>query len=403
MLDLEFVRRRFPTLAGAGAEWALFDNAGGSVPLGAVVDRVQQHMLSHMVQLGASYELSQRATAAVQHGHRAAEELFGAGTGQVVVGTSSTMLGRLCAAALRPLWQEGDEVVVTDLDHEANIGPWRNLEASGITVREWRCDADSHQLRVEDLTPLLNERTRLVACTQCSNLVGEIQDVPAIARRVHEAGALLYVDGVACAPHRRVDVAALGADLYVASLYKVYGPHLAALFVGGDLLQRMAPQNHFFIGDDEGPYKLQPGNVPHELCAALPAVPEYLKELDRHHGGDGTLEGAFARITEHERELVAPLLEFLEGHPRVRLLGRAVADERRAPTVSFAPLEQPAHTIPEQLDRRRVAVRWGHFYAHRFCTRFGLQDGGGVVRASMVHYNSPAEVARLIESFDEVL
>lgn len=400
MLDLTYVRAQFP---GLQTDWTLFDNAGGSVPLGRVIDRVQDYMRHCMVQLGASYDLSVEATRRVAAGHRAAEQLFGAQEGDVVIGSSSTVLTRLAATALRAMWQEGDEVIVTDLDHEANIGPWRNLEASGLVVREWQCDADTHELRVEDLEPMLNERTRMVAFSQCSNLVGELQDVNAIVGRVHKAGALVCIDGVASAPHRRVDVAALGADLYVASLYKVYGPHLAALHVGKDLLSRLAPQNHFFIGNDEGPYKLEPGNVNHELTSALPGVVDYLEELDRHHGGAGTLDGAFARITEHECALVAPLLTFLDEHPRVRLLGRSVADEQRAPTVSFVPLEQRASGIPRQLDEQKIAIRWGHFYAHRFCTRFGLHEGGGVVRASMVHYNSPEEVNRLIEALDSVL
>ena len=162
-------------------------------------------------------------------------------------------------------------------------------------------------------------------------------------------------------------------------------------------------QNHFFIGNDEGPYKLEPGNVNHELTASLPGIVDYLEELDRHHGGKGTIDGAFDKITAHESELAAPLLQFLDEHPRVRLLGRPVADERRAPTVSFVPLEQRASEVPPKMDEQRVAVRWGHFYAHRFCSRFGLHENDGVVRASMVHYNTPAEVERLIEAFDRVL
>ena len=400
MLDLDFVRAQFP---GLQTECTLFDNAGGSVPLGRVIDRVQDYMRSCMVQLGASYSLSVEATKRVDLGHRAAEQLLGSGEGDVVVGSSSTVLTRLAAAALRPMWQPGDEIIVTDLDHESNIGAWRDLEATGLVVREWQCDAESYELRLEDLEPLLNERTRLVAFSHCSNLIGEIQDVAAISKRVHEAGALVYVDGVAYAPHRRVDVNALGADLYVASLYKVYGPHLAAMHIGKDLLASAAAQNHFFIGNDEGPYKLQPGNVNHELTSALPSIVDYLEELDRHHGGGGTIGGAFDHIAAHECELAAPLLAFLAEHPRVRLLGRSVADARRAPTVSFVPLAQRSSQIPPRLDEQNIAIRWGHFYAHRFCTRFGLHANDGVVRASMVHYNSPAEVTRLIEALDAVL
>ena len=400
MLNLDYVRTQFP---GLQTDWTLFDNAGGSVPLGRVIDRVQDYMRNCMVQLGASYELSVEATRRVEKGHRAVEQLFGAQKGDVVIGSSTTVLTRLAASALRPMWQAGDEVIVTDLDHEANIGPWRNLEETGIVVREWQCDPDTYALRLEDLEPLLNKRTRLVAFSQCSNLVGELQDVKAIVDRIHEAGAMACVDGVASAPHRQVDVASLGADLYVASLYKVYGPHLSAMYVGKDLLTRMKPQNHFFIGDDEGTYKLEPGNVNHELTAALPGVVDYLQELDSSHGGSGTIAGAFARITDHECELVAPLLTFLADHPRVRLLGRPTADQHRAPTVSFVPLEQHASDIPTQLDAQKIAIRWGHFYAHRFCSRFGLHENGGVVRVSMVHYNTPQEVSRLMEALSAVL
>jgi len=394
------VGARFPSLETG---WTLVDRAGGGGPPGRVCDRVQDYMRTCMVQLGASYGLSAEASRRVAEGKRAAEELFGSGPGDVVLGGSSTQLSRIAAAALRPLWSEGDEVIVTDLDHEANVGAWRELEASGIVVREWRCDPETYALRVEDLKPLLGDRTRLVAFSHCSNLVGEIQDVQAISQVAHDAGALVYVDGVAYAPHRRVDVDELGADLYVASLYKVYGPHLAALHFGQDLVAMARSQNHFFIGDDQGTYKLEPGNVNHELTASLPGIVDYLQELDRHHGGGGTLDGAFERITAYERELVSPLLAFLDGHPRAQLLGRAEADAMRAPTVSFVPRERRSSEIPPLMDEQKVAVRWGHFYAHRFCSRVGFHQNGGVVRASMAHYNTPDEVERLIEAFDRVL
>ena len=141
----------------------------------------------------------------------------------------------------------------------------------------------------------------------------------------------------------------------------------------------------------------------HELTASLPGIVDYLQELDRHHGGRGTIDGAFDRITAHEVELLAPLLEFLDGHPRARLLGRPVADAMRAPTVSFVPLEQRASEVPPKMDAQKVAVRWGHFYAHRFCSRFGLHENDGVVRASMAHYNTPEEVQRLIDALGRVL
>ncbi|QDU65134.1 cysteine desulfurase-like protein [Engelhardtia mirabilis] len=401
MLDLEFVRPRFPALT---TDWALLDNAGGSVPLGAVADAVGDYMRRCMVQVGASYDLSREAAQRVAAGHRAAEELLGANEGEVVLGPSSTALAKLIARALRPLWKQGDAVVVTDLDHEANIGPWRELEASGIEVREWHVDPGTHRLELVGLEPLLDDRTRLVAFSHCSNIVGTIHDVRSIAARVRAAGALTCVDGVAFAPHRRVDVKALGVDLYLASLYKVYGPHLSALYGRAELLQRARSQNHFFVPEDAVPYKLEPGNVTHELAASLPAVPAYLRELDRHHGGAGTLDGAFERIAEHEAGLAEPLLALLSAHPRTRLIGSPDADPaERAPTISFTVRDLASSAVPTLLDRDRVAVRYGHFYAHRLIDRLGLALDQGVVRASLVHYNSVDEVARLVDGLNRAL
>lgn len=399
MLDLDFVRPRFPALSSG---WALFDNAGGTVPLGAVVDRVSAYMRGTMVQTGASYELSAAAGAAVLAGHRAVEELLGAGEGEVVLGASATALARLVARALGATWAAGDEVVVTDLDHEANVGPWRALEEAGIVVREWRFREDDLALHLDDLEPLLGPRTRLVAFTQCSNIAGRHHDARAICARVRAAGALSCVDGVAHAPHRRVDVADLGCDLYLTSLYKVCGPHLGALFGRREVLERARSQNHFFVAEHEVPRKLEPGSVPHELVAALPAIPEYLRALDRHHGGPGTLEGAFSLIEGHEAGLAAPVLDFLGAHPRARLVGPGAGPDR-APTIAFTVDGRRLSEIPPLLDAERIAIRFGHFYAYRLIRRLGLLERDGVVRVSMAHYNGPDEVQRLIAALDAAL
>lgn len=399
MLDLSHVRSRFPALSD---EWALFDNAGGTVPLGSVVDRVATYMRECMVQVGASYAQSARAGEAIQAGHRAAEELMGADEGEVVLGPSSTVLAKLIANGLRATWEEGDEIIVTDLDHEANVGAWRRLEETGIVVREWRFREDDMGLHLEDLEPLLGPRTRLVAFTHCSNLVGRHHDARAICERIREAGALSCVDGVAHAPHRRMDMKALGCDLYLASLYKICGPHVGALFGRREVLERARSQNHFFVPEDAVPYKHEPGNVTHELVAALPAIPEYLKELDRLHGGTGTIDGAFARIEEHEAALAAPLIQFLEQHPSVHLLGPGAGPDR-APTISFLVDGRASSELPPLLDEQRVAIRFGHFYAYRLVDRLGLLDRDGVVRVSMAHYNGPAEVERLIAGLDAAI
>jgi len=404
--DVDAIRARFPALAAVG-DWALFDNAGGSVPVRGVIERLTRYVSTCSVQLGASYEVSRRAGELVRAGRNAAARLVNADVDEVVLGPSSTVLVQLLARALGPTMAPGDEVVVTDLDHEANIGPWIRLREKGIVVREWKLRPESATLHLDDLAELLGPRTRLVACTQAANVVGEILDIAAIARRVHEAGALLVADGVAYAAHRRVDVKALDVDFYCVSLYKVFGPHVGLLYGRRELLRRARGQNHFFVGEDEVPYKLEPGAPSHELVASLPGVLEHLAFLAGESGavpGPEALERAFALVAERERDLMRPLLAFLAAHPRVRLLGTTDdAIERRVPTLAFAVRGRSSSEIPPLLDERRVAVRYGHFYAHRAMQALGLLEQEGVVRVSLLHYNTADEVVRLIDALDAVL
>jgi cysteine desulfurase family protein (TIGR01976 family) len=404
MFDVDFARRQFPALQ---TPWALFDNAGGSVVPVQVIDRVTDYLSRHCVQLGASYALSEVASARVADGLRAAAELVHAAAEEIVIGSSTTMNVYVLAQSLP--WREGDELVVTNLDHEANIGAWRRLAERGVVVREWRFRTETGMLEVEDLEPLLTERTQLVCFTHCSNIVGAVHEVAAIARAAHAAGAKICVDGVAYAPHRRVDVRALGVDFYLLSLYKVYGPHLGLLYGRRELLRAARNQNHFFIGDDEVPYKLEPGNVNHELTASLVGILAYLEAIDAHHGGHHRpraerLERVFRLFADHEQALVAPLLAYLGSRRDVRLLGPATADAAvRAPIVAFTVEGRRASEIPVLLEREQVAVRWGHFYAHRACEALGLLERDGVVRASLAHYNTPGEVERLIAALDRAL
>ncbi len=407
MFDVEFARRHFPALSD---EWALFDNAGGTVPLQGVIDRVHEYMSRWQVQLGASYHHSATATERVEAGTQAMALLINASPDEVVLGASTTMNVRVLAQALRPRFSPGDEIVVTNLDHESNIGAWRELESCGLTIREWRFDTARHALTLAGLEPLLTPRTRLVCFTQCANVVGTIHDAAAIVRRVHDAGAMACVDGVAFAPHRRVDVRALDADFYLLSIYKVMGPHLGLLYGKREHLVSARGQNHFFIAEDDVPYKLQPGKVPHELAASLPAILDYLMALDvRTFGADGTaepqrLDRVFAAIADYEAALAEPLLTFLGTRANVRLVGNPSADPtRRVPTITFTVDGRDASAIPPLLDAERIGIRYGHFYAQRGIDALGLLGRNGVVRISMVHYNTPAEVTRLIDALDRVL
>ena len=411
-LDVEFARSQFPALAQHWPDWALMDNAGGSVTPQQVQTRVADYLRRYMIQVGASYPLSQRATGIVAEAHELAEQLVGAQPGEVAIGSSTTLNAKLLALALRPLWRPGDKVIVTDLDHESNIGPWAALADSGVEVATWRLRPETASLELEDLEALLDERVKLVCMTHCANVVGQILDVKAAAAMVHQVdGAQLCVDGVAYAPHRLVDVAALDVDYYLLSLYKVYGPHQGLLWGRRELLEAARGQYHYFISEDRVPYKFEPGNANHELCAGIPGIGDYLRAVDaHHHPGHPASDNreAFGRAFElfaaHEAALAERLLGFLRGHPKVRVIGPSSSDaSARVPTVAFVVEGRQASEIPPLLDAHKLATRSGDFYARRAIEALGLAEGEGLVRVSMVHYNTLAEVDRLVRALDEIL
>lgn len=406
-LDVDFVRRQFPR---AAFDWAFFENAGGSFVPASVITRLTEYMSETQVQPGAPFPASAKAAERMAAGHRRIAGMINAEPDEVIIGPSTTANLYVLAQALRPLMRDGDEIVVTDLDHEANNGAWRRLAGTGIVVREWRVDAETAELDLEGLRTLLSARTRLVCVSHCSNIVGSINDVAAIAKLAHEAGAWVCVDGVAAAPHRAIDVKALDVDFYALSLYKLYGPHLGLLYGKRERLLEARGQNHFFVGEDAIPLKLNPGGPNHELTAALCGTTEYFEALYAHHFADGANDAhararaVFGLVRAHEERLAAPFVEFLVAKPKVRLIGRATAmGAERAPTFSFVVEGRRSGDIPPLVEPRRVAIRSGNFYAWRLMQGLGIDPGDGVVRVSMVHYNSAEEVERLIEALDAVL
>lgn len=402
-LDIDFVRARFPALS----DWAFFENAGGTWVPHTVIDRVRAYMMESQVQPAGAYPASALATERIAQGQRAMAEMINADPAEVIIGPSTTINVYVLAQALRPWFKAGDELIVTDLDHEANIGAWRRLAEHGVVIREWQMDPESAELELAQLERLLTERTRLVCFTQCSNITGSINDVAAITRRVHDAGALVCVDAVAYAPHRAFDVKALDVDFYLFSAYKLYGPHLGVLYGKREHLLRAHAQNHFFIGEDQIPLKLIPGGVNHELSAALSGIRDYFIALHRHHFGNETagLHRRVAQIFEligaHEQALARRFVDFLAAKPKVRLIGRPTGDAaRRAPTFSFVVQGREPGELPRRGLAHRVAFGSGNFYAPRALDALGLRE---VVRASMVHYNSLEDVERLIACLDEII
>jgi len=408
MLDLSFVRSQFPALSG---DWVYFDNAGGSQTLRGVADRVRDYLLSSNVQLGASYAVSEEAGRRVAEATRAvAGQINARDEHEVVIGASATQLLANLALAMRPQLAAGDEVVVTNCDHEANIGPWARLADQGVVVKTWELDPDTLELRLADLEPLMSARTRLVAFTQASNVLGTINPVAGIARFVHERGARVCVDAVSYAPHRALDVQASDVDFCVYSAYKVYGPHLAVLYGKGELLEELSTINHYFVPPSEVPRKLQPGSVCYELTYGLLGVTEYLEALARRHAQPPAEElhdrirQAFSVMAEQEERLAARLFDFLRGARGVRIYGRERhGGSERVPTVSFTVEGHDPAAVARFVDGANIGIRYGDFYARRLIEALGLGEHNGVVRVSMVHYNTLEEVDALVARLDELL
>jgi cysteine desulfurase family protein (TIGR01976 family) len=400
-LDLDWVRARFAALQTG---WALLDNAGGSVPLTAVAERITEYLRRWPVQLGASYAVSAEAGQRQAEARRALAGMFaiagGAAPapGQVVIGASTTSLLSRLARALAPGLAPGDEIIVTDADHEANIGPWLRLQAHGAVIRWWRLRPDSMQLELEDLDALLSSRTRLICCTHASNLLGSAQDLTPVVARARACGARTCIDGVAYAPHRGLAVGEWGADWYAFSLYKVFGPHCALLCSSPEGTELLANLNHEWMAPTDAAGRLEPGAFPYELAWGAAAVPEYLAALGARHGGE-----AFDAVAAHERTLTGRLLDWLAARPGVRVIGAARVGAARLPTVSFVSTRRAPASIVAFADRAGVGIRHGHFYAPRLVEALGLERASGVVRVSLAHYNTLDEVERLIGALEPAL
>jgi len=402
-LDIDYVRAQFPALADG---FAYFDNAGGSLVLRGVAERVAEYMLTTSVQTGASYVHSQRASERMAEARaRIALMINAARPEEVVFGPSTTVLCQFLARAMASRLRPGDEVIVTDFDHESNIGPWRALAAAaGVVVREWQIRRDTHEIDLADLDALLGPRTRLVAVTHCSNILGTINPVREIARRVHEAGAELAVDGVAYAPHRAVDVADLDADYYMFSFYKTYGPHFAVLYGKHDRLLELDGLYHWFYGREKVPAKLEPGNASYEAAWGAAGIVDYLDKLGGATGDRAAIVRAFADIATHEAALAARLLDFLRGRNDVQIIGNPDADPKlRVPTISFKVTGRDSAEIVHMVDTAAIGMRHGDFHSRRLVENLALDGAGGVLRVSMVHYNTPAEVDRLVAALGAAL
>ena len=411
-LDLSTVRSHFPVFTDDPvAGRSFFENAGGSFACRHTIDALTRYYTSTKVQPYAPYAASALAGELMDTSRRRWAEALGVEVDEVVFGPSTSMNTYVLAHAFGDLLGPGDEVVVTNQDHEANTGAVRRMaERVGATAVEWRMDPATGFLDVDGLTSLLSSRTRLVTVPHASNIVGQENDVAAICRLAHDVGARVIVDGVSFAPHTIADVGALDADVYLFSLYKTYSVHQGLMVARRGVIDELPNQGHFFNAGARDK-RLNPAGPDHAQVAAAGAVLDYVEALAAHHGiaGNG-LRSSVAAVSQlwrdHEDSLTEPLLAGLADRDDVRVLGATSLDSatgHRCPTVAFSPQALEPSEVVRELTERNIQTSAGHFYAYRVLEGLAVDPARGVVRLSAVHYTSPADVDRALEALAEVL
>ncbi len=404
-LDVEAVRACYPALADG---YAYLDGAAGTQVPAAVIDAISQAQYRGIGNSGGAFPASQRADAITAASRAAVAALTGGDASGVIFGPSMTALTYRLADALAKDWRPGDEVVVTRLDHDANVRPWvQAAERAGAVVRWAAVDSGTGELPAEQFSELLSDRTRLVAVSAASNVIGTRPDVSAITAMARAAGALSYVDGVHATPHMPVDVHALGADFYATSAYKWSGPHIGTVVADPALLAGLRPDK-LVPSPDEVPDRFELGTLPFANLAGVTAAVEHLAGLAGVSGDRTPDEGtdlrervlaSMAAVQQYEQELFGVLLAGLDSMPHVRTYGRAAS---RTATAFFTVADRTPQQVAEHMASRKINVWHGHNYAWELTGVLGIRDAGSAVRAGLVHYNDSAEVDRLLTAVAEL-
>ncbi|HEY9108931.1 MAG TPA: aminotransferase class V-fold PLP-dependent enzyme [Roseateles sp.] len=407
ILDIDFARRQFPAFQEPSlAGQAFFDNAGGSYACRQVIDRLSRYYRETKLQPYGMHPASRAAGEAMDSAHERLARYLGVKPQEVHLGPSTSQNTQVLAQAFGQRLWEGDEIIVTNQDHEANNGVWRRLARQGIVIKEWTVDRATGQLQVAAFESLLSSRTKVVAFTHCSNILGQVNPVAEVCAMAHAVGARTVVDGVSYAGHGLPDVQALGADIYLFSLYKTFGPHLGLMVIREDTAQFLGNQAHYF--NEAHLHKwFVPAGPDHAQVAASAGVVDYFDALYEHHFPDGTpghgrREAVNALMQSAEQALLQPLLDFVRQDPRVRLLGPASAAGRAA-TVSLIPQRHSVPDVAQRLSQRGIISGASHFYAVRLLEGLGLDPQAGALRLSFVHYTTRQELDQLLDALDTVL
>jgi cysteine desulfurase family protein (TIGR01976 family) len=392
VLDLTAVRSRFPALASGAA---FFDGPGGSQAPQSVIDAVAGYLRDSNANLGGAFRTSRASDEVLERARAAAADFTGGEPEGIAFGANMTTLNFQLAHAIARMLEPGDEIVVTALDHDANVSPWLLVAGDHeLVVRTAPLRPDDVTLDVDGLEELINERTRVVAFTLASNAVGSIPDAGRIAAAAHGAGALAWADAVHLAPHRRLRARELGLDVVLCSPYKFFGPHLGIAAIRPDLAESLPADRVRPASENPPGHRFEAGTQSHEAIAGALAAIEYLREL-----GDGDLDAAFALIEQHETQLTA---RFLSGLPDGIQLYGIRTPEGRTPTFCFNVDGRRPREVAELLAERELYVWDGDYYALEPMRALGLADSGGAVRAGFLHYTSEDEVERLLEALADL-
>ncbi|MBT8200176.1 MAG: aminotransferase class V-fold PLP-dependent enzyme [Acidimicrobiia bacterium] len=409
-LDVEFVRSQFPAFSVPSLKGqAFFENAGGSYACIQTIDAITEFYTLNKVQPYAGYSASIDAGNAMDASHMRWANVLGVELDEVHFGPSTSANTYVLGQALRSSIGPGDEVIVTNQDHEANTGAIRRMaEAQGATLKEWRVDPVTGMLDVESFQDLLSTRTKLVTFPHCSNVIGSENDVTSLTSMAHSVGARVIVDGVSFAPHTIPNVGDMGADVYLFSLYKVYSVHQGLMVVQNGFLEEMSNQGHFFNAHLPGK-RLTPAGPDHAQIAGASGVLDYIEALAAHHDISGTPARVMRDVSklwrDHETRLLNPLLETLR-RLHVRMLGPDTVDlpgtAYRCPTIAFVPRRHPADVVAELVEKG-VMTASGHFYAYRVLQGLGIEPDPGVVRLSFVHYTTTSEIEQAADALRSAL
>ncbi|MDA9238529.1 aminotransferase class V-fold PLP-dependent enzyme [Planktomarina sp.] len=405
-LDLDFIRGQFPAFEVPSLEeQSFFENAGGSYTCSQVQDRLKRFYLERKVQPYAPFEASRLGGAEMDEARSRLAAMLGVEDDELSFGPSTTQNTYVLSQAVAQWIKPNQTIIVTNQDHEANSGPWRRLAERGVTIKEWCINPVTGLLDLEDLRLLLDENVKMVCFPHCSNVVAAINPVEEITSMVRSVGAYSCVDGVSYAPHGFPNVDKLGADIYLFSAYKTYGPHQGLMVIRRELGMKLPNQGHYFNADSLSK-RFTPAGPDHAQVAACAGMADYVDEVYQHHFTDKVAPAERCQMVhdlfrDYEVSLTQPILDYLTTKNSAELIGPTSA-EGRAPTIAVK-LQIPGEEAAKKMASFGVMAGGGDFYAVRPLKALSIEPEHGVLRLSFVHYTAPKDIDRLLSALDQVI